>query len=100
MRSASGAASATASSPGSHTELSICATPNSCAARAAVAPERRLALGAADDVIPVVLIEVLARLFHDLVQGLELGAGRAAAQRRDGFVGIDAALFLWRFIHG
>ncbi len=37
MRSASGAASATASSPGLHTELSMWATPNSAAARTTVA---------------------------------------------------------------
>src|SRR6201993_4826678 len=36
--------------------------------RHAVAPQRRLALSAADDVVPGVLVEVLARLAHDLVQ--------------------------------
>ena len=45
-----------------------------------VAPQRGLALGAADDVIPVVLVEVLARLLDDFVQDLEFGAGGAAAQ--------------------
>src|SRR6202011_1674277 len=45
--------------------------------RHAVAPQRGLALGAADDVIPCVLVEVLARRAHDLLQILEVDAGKA-----------------------
>src|SRR6202030_708886 len=47
----------------------------------AVAPQRRLALGAADDVVPGVLVEVLPRLADDLVQVLEVHAGQAQGGR-------------------
>ena len=47
--------------------------------RHAVALERGLALGAADDVVPVVLVEVLARPRDDLMQVLELQSGGCAA---------------------
>ena len=47
--------------------------------RQAVAAQRGLGLGAADDVVPVVLVEVLPRLGDDLVQGLEIDAGGGEA---------------------
>src|SRR6516165_7930365 len=132
MRSASGAALATSSRPGSHTELSIWATPNSAAARMkalqrsnrakhygqsqfaaehfnlgvdfadiaqharaqrnrierhAVAPQCGFRLSAADDVIPIVLIEVGARFTHDFVQVVEL-ARRCGIGRGSGFIRI------------
>jgi hypothetical protein len=36
--------------------------------RQAIAPERSLALGPADDVVPIVLVQILARFGDDLVQ--------------------------------
>jgi len=68
--------------------------------RHAVAPQRGLALGAADDVIPVVLVEILARLLDDLVQRLKFGAHGRTADRRSGFIGVDVGFLFWRFIHG
>ena len=138
MRVASGAVAATVSSPGSHTDESIWAAPNSPAARTTdaaapgwklssaptgasttgsrsrrpnaatcestwqtsrstrgrkrelierepVAPQRGFRLGGADDVVPVVLVEILARLGDDLVQGLEIGSGRRQALRGELF---------------
>src|SRR6266542_1258549 len=73
------AAAATASSPGLHTELSICGTPNSAEALAAVARpppvkvplERRLRLGPADEIVPGARIEVLPRRLGDLMKRLK-----------------------------
>ena len=44
--------------------------------RQAVAPQRRLGLGAADDIIPVVLVEICRALCDELMQVHEVGAGR------------------------
>ena len=44
--------------------------------RHAVAPQRGLGFGAADDVVPVVLVEVLPRLGDDLVQVEQVARGR------------------------
>ncbi len=53
--------------------------------REPVAPQRGFRLGGADDVVPVVLVEILARLGDDLVQGLEIGSGRRQALRGELF---------------
>ena len=51
--------------------------------RHAVAPQRGLALDAADDVVPVVLVEVLPRLGDDLVQVEKVaGIGRRVVDGR------------------
>ncbi len=47
----------------------------------AVASQGGFGLGGADDVVPVVLVEVLARLGDDLMQGLEIEAGGGEAPR-------------------
>ena len=48
-----------------------------------IAAQRGFGLGGADDVIPVVLVEVLPRLGDELVQGLEIdGWRRRGAGRR------------------
>ncbi len=44
-----------------------------------VAAQRGFGLGGADDVVPVVLVEVLPRLGDDLVQGLEIDGGGGEA---------------------
>ena len=53
--------------------------------RHAVAPQRRLGLGAADDIVPIVLVEIGAGLGDDFVQVHELRRVRHLA-RRAGFV--------------
>ena len=44
--------------------------------RQAVAPQRGLAFGAADDVVPIVLVQILSRLGDDLVQVEEFRRSR------------------------
>ena len=50
--------------------------------RQAVAPQRRLGFDAADDIVPVVLVEILPRLGDDLVQVEEFIALRGGFRRR------------------
>ena len=48
--------------------------------RHAIAPQRRFGLGPADDVVPVVLVEVRPRLGDDLMQIEKMRLARIAAQ--------------------
>src|SRR5260221_372480 len=60
--------------------------------RKAVATHRGFGLGRTDDVVPVVLVKVLARLGDDLMQELKIGLGPRQAFVRD--------LFGIVFLHG
>jgi hypothetical protein len=53
----------------------------------AVAAKRRFGLGGADDIVPVVLVQVLPRFGDDLMQGLEIEAGGGETEA-GGFLGI------------
>ena len=70
--------------------------------RHAVAPQRRLGLGAADDVVPIVLVEIGAGFGDELVQVVKfarrrgVGAARASSWFCVGFwlvIGWDSAVF-------
>ena len=60
--------------------------------RHAIAPQRGFGLDAADDVVPVVLVEVLSRLGDELMQVEEMGGiGRGV---------VDVSLWDRSFLHG
>ena len=55
--------------------------------REAVAPHRRLAFRRADDVVPVVLVEVLPRLGDELMQVVQVARRRRGVVDRGWLVG-------------
>ena len=60
-----------------------------CIERHAIAPQRRFRLGAADDIVPIVLIEIGARFADDFMQGVKL-ARRGGIDGGTCFIGILA----------